>query len=167
MDDEAPNVGKTRLSITQAAKYAWINRTYFYEKYITPKLVIPHIDERGRPYIELSELIFAIGPLPSSQEQQSARQQLPTTNIKQADNTGSPVSAQVLQARIEGLEATLKLKDEIVRMKDEQLRENAEREIFYKEELRTMRLLAAPMQKAAEVELEKLKKNRKWFWPFR
>lgn len=103
----------------------------------------------------------------SSPEQQTVRQQTPTTNRDQTDNTGSPIAAQVLQAKIDGLEATLKLKDEIVRMKDEQLRESAEREAFYREELKTMRFLAAPLQKAEEMEQEKLKKKRKWFWPFR
>jgi hypothetical protein len=36
MGEDAPNVGKTRLTITEAATFAKVNRTYFYEKYITP-----------------------------------------------------------------------------------------------------------------------------------
>jgi hypothetical protein len=61
MDEAAPNVGKTRLSISEAANHAQVNRTYFYQKYITPGLIVPHVDERGKKYIELGELIFAVG----------------------------------------------------------------------------------------------------------
>lgn len=36
MDDQTAQTGKARLSITEAADLAGINRTYFYQKYITP-----------------------------------------------------------------------------------------------------------------------------------
>lgn len=36
MDEQQPHVGRSRLTITQAADLAGINRTYFYHKYVTP-----------------------------------------------------------------------------------------------------------------------------------
>lgn len=168
MDEEAPNVGKTRLTITEAALHAWLNRTYFYQKYITPWLITPKVDERWKKYIELDELILVTGPLPppKTAQQQTLRQQEPTIHNKQTDNTDG-VDAKILQAKIEGLEAALKMKDQIVRIQEQQLSETVEREKFLREELRTMRYLAAPALKKTEEEKEKLSKKRRWFWPFR
>ena len=62
----------------------------------------------------------------------------------------------MLQARLEGLQAALAAKDEILRLKDEQLRQAEQREVFYQDELKAVRLLAAPEEK----------KRRKWLGIF-
>jgi hypothetical protein len=117
------------------------------------------VDERGKKYIELGELLFAVGPLPSkTPSQQTDRQHYQTSHTTPSDNAGDNVAAQVLQARIDGLQETLKAKDEIVRIKDEQLQESKERESFYREELRAVRMLAAPQSETENLEPPKRRK---------
>lgn len=55
------------------------------------------------------------------------------------------------------MEAILKSKDEVLQIKDEQLRLAQAREVFYQEELRSVRLLMAPPSREQE---------KKWFWLF-
>lgn len=159
MDEAAPNVGKTRLSISEAASYACVNRSYFYEKYLDTKLIVPHVNERGRKYIELAELIEATGPLPGKKSgRESNRQHSQTDQTTPTDNVSNTVAAQVLQAKIDGLQEALKAKDEIVRLKDEQLQESKLREAFYQDELRTVRMLAAPLLETEKLAAPKRRK---------
>lgn len=60
----------------------------------------------------------------------------------------------MLQVKLEAMETILKSKDEVMRIKDEQLRQAQAREEFYQEEIRTIRLLVAP------------EKKKKRFWLF-
>jgi hypothetical protein len=73
----------------------------------------------------------------------------------------------VLQARIEGLQDALKARDEIVRIKDEQLQESKDREVFYQKELQIIRLLAAPLQEAAaQAKQAEQTKRKRWLGIF-
>jgi hypothetical protein len=123
-------------------------------------LITPHNDERGKKYIELAELLFAVGPLAKNiSDNQTRKQQNQTIDTTPSDNTNNQLDTQVLKARIEGLEAALKAKEEIVRIKDEQLRQNEIREVFYQDELRAVRLLAAPRQIPED---QTTPKRKKW-----
>jgi hypothetical protein len=55
-----------------------------------------------------------------------------------------------LQAGIAGLQSSLRFKDDILRMKDEQLDQWAVRDKFNQDELRSVQLLAAPLAGATK-----------------
>ncbi|MFI4940143.1 MAG: hypothetical protein ACHP7O_07365 [Burkholderiales bacterium] len=72
-------------------------------------------------------------------ESDNAKQQHQTPSATQSDND----SAQVLQVKLDALKGMLHVKEEMLRMKDEQLQQAESREQFYQDELRAVRLLAA------------------------
>ncbi len=80
----------------------------------------------------------------------------------------------MLQARLEGLEALLQAKDDMLRMKDEQLQEWKGREEFYQAEIHTARFVgalqalqllapASNQSKATVIDMSEKKKKKKWF----
>lgn len=165
MDVMIQNSANERLTITQAASLAACNRTYFYQKYITPWLIKTHIDERWKKYIRLSELLFATWPLPKPADngQTNNKQQDRTTNWVSSDDIQTSVVAEVLQAKIDWLQTALQAKDEILRLKDQLLEQGEAREKFYQEELRAVRLLIAPITETVKPEVQK---RKKWLWIF-
>lgn len=99
-------------------------------------------DERGKKYIELSNLLLTVGSLKKKpgvlREAETQHSQTP------ADNIPDTAEVQVLRAKMDALQELMKTKEEVLRLKDEQLRQADARELFYQEELRTVRLLVSP-----------------------
>ena len=169
MDEIAQQqTGKTRLSITEAASLASVNRTYFYEKFLHPKLIEVHKDERNKKYIELVELLRVTGPLKKKISDSAAgnapdnkKQQNQTLHATNPDNNTASETAQVLQVKLEALNDMLRVKEEMLRMKDEQLNLAEAREQFYQDELRAVRFLAAPQ---IDPGVKSESKRRKWLF---
>lgn len=166
MDNTTPQTTwKTQLSITEAASLAGVNRTYFYEKFINPGLITVHKDHRGKKYIELVELLAVTWPLqkkfPNTAHNTptTSHTTKPTFDTTSSDNTPDREATQVLQVKLEALRGILHAKEEMLRVKNEQLEQAQEREQFYQEELRAVRLLAAP-QVSAQKEAQPKQKRR-------
>lgn len=78
-----------------------------------------------------------------------------------SDNTPNNEATQILQVKLEALRGMLHAKEEILRVKNEQLEQAQAREQFYQEELRAVRLLAAPQ---LSVQKEANPKQKKRFF---
>lgn len=172
MDNTTPQTTwKTQLTITEAASLAGVNRTYFYEKFINPGLITVHKDHRDKKFIELVELLAVTWPL--QKKFPNSPNNTPTTNpttsqttspmsaTTHSDNTPNNEATQILQVKLEALRGMLHAKEEILRVKNEQLEQAQAREQFYQEELRAVRLLAAPQ---LSVQKEANPKQKKRFF---
>lgn len=95
-------------------------------------------------------MLLTVGVLrkkPEWQSDSSTERTAQTREATLADNKTDTAESKVLQAKLEALEAVLKVKEEVLQIKDDQLRQAEARELFYQEELRTVRMLAAPLQR--------------------
>lgn len=89
----------------------------------------------------MADLMLAVGTL----RKRPAGETLDSQTIKNNKDTASDNGeTAVLKAKLEAMELALKSKDDLLRMTDEQLRQAQAREVFYQEELRSIRLLVAP-----------------------
>lgn len=109
------------------------------------------------------------GPLKkkiSDNEPDDNKQQRQTPHATTSDNNADTEATQVLQVKLEALQGMLLVKNEMLRMKDEQLHQAEAREQFYQDELRAVRLLAAPQIDAGKKEAltNAAPKRKKWFF---
>jgi hypothetical protein len=88
------------------------------------------------------------------------KKQQPQTASQTPTDNQSDTDAQILKIKLEALQGMLHAKNELLRVKDEQLVQAQERELFYQDELKAVRLLAAPMVKADSA----TPKKRRWFF---
>lgn len=92
------------VSISEAAKLAGISRTHFYRRYINDGILSVSRNERGKPVIELSELLRVFNTLHGDDP-----------NIANGDKEEyqlSNTTEAIFQEKIKGLEALLRAKEE-------------------------------------------------------
>lgn len=94
----------SKVSISEAARLAKISRTHFYRRYIQEGLVSVSIDDNGKRYIDVSELLRVFKSLQMDVTYVSDG----NTNLLQKDSYVETL----LMEKIKGLEALLKAREE-------------------------------------------------------
>lgn len=94
----------SKVSISEAARLAGITRQYFYKKYINSGVISVERDKEDKPVIDTAEIFRVCGELKGGDSKKE-------THILQE-------TAAVNDSKIAGLEAQLRLKDELLKAKD-------------------------------------------------
>ena len=103
-----------RLSISDAIKQSGVSRSSFYAKYVS-KGLISVSEDKGKKYIDTSELLRVFGELKHGQSEDSL-------GLSKKDNLGLDDSA----------------KDEQIKLLKQQLEKSEEREQFYQEQIASL-----------------------------
>ena len=100
----------SKLTISEAARQIPISRTNLYKNYINTGRISIEKDEKGKPRIDVSEILRVFPGL-------QGRKQNKTIDYTQENKKNT----EVLEERIRGLEALLFAKDEIIASQKQQL----------------------------------------------
>ena len=129
-----------RVSITKAAKLAGVNRGTLYKTYINKGVVSVSADDKGKKYIETSELLRVFGVLQGEQEDGKGNSTMNSAvllPVTRGDNT----------------------KDLEVKMLREQLVKSEQREQWLQSQVDTL----SSTLRLLEDKREPVKSNRRWW----